>query len=732
MLPIPFLLPVTVIASKHAIQLGGEIAASRREYESRSQIKHSNTTNSYSIPTGSRFNVPVDSSVRNSIDNVLALADAEWTNHMENRHSILPISNKSDIVADIWKRYQPAWACPTLDRLGPLSEGGKWVCGIRAMALASIKDHRPCNIYSFGISNDVRFEQALMHQLEATAPGSCTLHMFDPTIQRLPRDQKIVGNHTFEKIGLGSRTGIHNENVTEASDAEASDKWREFTLRDLLARDKMAKADLLKIDIEGAEFDSFLDDLCSTLSIEEPMPFDQLLIELHRPPPRRPPRSNMIDFFTCLEERGFVSFSREPNLHGCACNGHPLWTIEYSFVRRKSVFTGEMAVRAAIGGSMSFNSSLTTSSSREKQSNLSWTDIFQWAEAEYVKAIRRRELYVMQTYARPIRVRGRGIKHPRGIEHLRGTKASDLGRNKSKEESGWSKMLPWRCSMRPAYLWDLFEPRFPCPMRRFSTKSEAANSLHTLSCIRKHESFDLANNERRFLSLRSEKSAEILEPNVIEASQMKKQQKNKKKRKMRKNNPTIIPNLSNIMISTRTKVADIRPNAGTELKILRQQESHSGGTTVRGSLSTGISGPSDSHAREELLSPVIKHYILKESSDWATFSKACYDGIFHKHSIDEIIIHMDLTRLVKEPSEWKQNSKAFSQTLGESGPVVALSQIVRCLENHNFRLFGNEVEAQECETKIGRANNAPRAAVVGFVHRDSPWLQYLPRATTEV
>ena len=52
-----------------------------------------------------------------------------------------------------------------------------------------------------------------------------------------------------------------------------------------------------------------------------------------------------------------------------------------------------------------------------------------------------------------------------------------------------------------------------------------------------------------------------------------------------------------------------------------------------------------------------------------------------------------------------------------------VSSVVKCLEGVGFRIFGNEIEAEQCERD--QHENSPRAAWLGFVRRDSPWLMEL-------
>ena len=47
------------------------------------------------------------------------------------------------------------YQCGRLDRVGPPSEGGKYVCGLETLRAG-------CVVYSFGISGDSRFESYLL------------------------------------------------------------------------------------------------------------------------------------------------------------------------------------------------------------------------------------------------------------------------------------------------------------------------------------------------------------------------------------------------------------------------------------------------------------------------------------------------------------------------------------------------------------------------------------------
>ena len=224
-----------------------------------------------------------------------------------------------------WDKFRPAFVCPWQDRLGKLSDGGKWMCNWEALlrprpALSEAphapQQNAPCVIYSFGISKETSWEEDLMGRLEGT---DCHLWAFDPTVDGLPFGSQIP-EATFSKTGLVKPKSSHH-----FTDADG--------LRELMSRHGHAHIDVLKVDIEGSEWALF-EDLCKG---GDPLPFDMLLIELHRC------NENLMKaLVTCLDDNGMYPFAREENVHGQACSKQPpgsITDVEMSFVRAVSRFT---------------------------------------------------------------------------------------------------------------------------------------------------------------------------------------------------------------------------------------------------------------------------------------------------------------------------------------------------------------------------------------------------------
>jgi len=75
--------------------------------------------------------------------------------------------------------------------------------------------------------------------------------------------------------------------------------------------------DVFKIDCEGCEWRSYKDWFSGVMDLR------QILVEVHNVPPVA------IDFFQDLHDKGYVIFSKEPNLGGASSGG----CVEYSFLK---------------------------------------------------------------------------------------------------------------------------------------------------------------------------------------------------------------------------------------------------------------------------------------------------------------------------------------------------------------------------------------------------------------
>jgi len=104
------------------------------------------------------------------------------------------------------------------------------------------------------------------------------------------------------------------------------------TLESLMKQNGHTFIDVLKIDIENSEFPT-MDDLISFYD-GRPLPFGQLLIEIHAWTWTHPKAKPLIKWFENLEKAGLRPFMAEPNLVAANYHGAPQ-LCEYSFINVK-------------------------------------------------------------------------------------------------------------------------------------------------------------------------------------------------------------------------------------------------------------------------------------------------------------------------------------------------------------------------------------------------------------
>jgi hypothetical protein len=186
--------------------------------------------------------------------------------------------------------WEPTISCAMQQRIGPVGDGGKWVCDAYRIAQAE-----ECNVVSIGSNNDWSFEIAV-HKLNPV----CKIFTFDHTITPHNKPPYV----TFMKFGIGPTDTGQILTVSNAL-------WK-IGLH-------MKKVDIFKIDCEGCEkyiYPSFGQ-------------FDlrQILMEVHK--------SNwpVNSLFEGMLSAGYAIFHKEPNTMGCGGD-----CIEYGFLKLKHGF----------------------------------------------------------------------------------------------------------------------------------------------------------------------------------------------------------------------------------------------------------------------------------------------------------------------------------------------------------------------------------------------------------
>ena len=130
--------------------------------------------------------------------------------------------------------------CPSLQRFGGIyQEGCQYWDGHKFVCMSELQHdikNNLCLIYSFGISTDWSFEEAM-------DDFGCRVLMFDPTVNH---PNRLGNNISFEKIGLSAMKDEENSLDTLSSILQKHGHTD-------------TKITYLKIDIEGYEVDGFLE-----------------------------------------------------------------------------------------------------------------------------------------------------------------------------------------------------------------------------------------------------------------------------------------------------------------------------------------------------------------------------------------------------------------------------------------------------------------------------------------
>ena len=251
---------------------------------------------------------------------------------------VVDVGGRDEVIAwDVWREtyvwdyFTPDYICPDAERVGRLGDGGKWICGVDTIGVGDERggeggeggngggesggesgkksgrgrDAGDCLVYAYGVRQDVSFERELHKRT------GCRVHAFDPTVGGLPDVNASIfngGGGAYGALGFG-RGDSESDSESEGEDSgiapmtpavremgeeeedemvfhkqaigAASEPSKMFlnveTLHDTMARLGHDHVDVLKVDIEGDEWTVF----DQILAMPGPLPFDQLLIELH-------------------------------------------------------------------------------------------------------------------------------------------------------------------------------------------------------------------------------------------------------------------------------------------------------------------------------------------------------------------------------------------------------------------------------------------------------------------
>ncbi|KAG6377921.1 methyltransferase domain-containing protein [Boletus reticuloceps] len=212
----------------------------------------------------------------------------------------------------VWSFFPPSFQCPhETERVGSLGDGGKWACGLSRL------QHKPeCIIYTFGMNYETSFEADALERTRY-----CEMWGYD------------YRPNSFGGVRRDRRAHFHPWGLANVDAHGPGDDNRLYTLKTLLDINKHRYIDILKIDIEGLEFDVLSQILQPYIASGEPVPFGQLLIEIHAWDRKF---EDFLSWWEMLESAGLRPFMSEVNLVYQNYNrGKESALVEYSFINIK-------------------------------------------------------------------------------------------------------------------------------------------------------------------------------------------------------------------------------------------------------------------------------------------------------------------------------------------------------------------------------------------------------------
>jgi hypothetical protein len=249
----------------------------------------------------------------------LELSESIWRKSIERRQTFVKNQGglskvdpwKVDTNVYYWDYFVPSFNCPhSLQRIGRIGDGGKWICGIEVYENSRAK---PCVLYSFGVANESTFEAEM---LERT---NCDIYAYDFSVDHMG-------------YPLNSEDGLDLKVYFEPWALSSTNINRTFlTLGEIMRRNGHDWIDFLKIDIEGNEF-ACLDQIME--EFEDILPFGQLQMEIHVDHYGRGFKS-VYKWWDKMESRGLRAFKSEVNHHSCVGEKTNPIAVEYSFLNTK-------------------------------------------------------------------------------------------------------------------------------------------------------------------------------------------------------------------------------------------------------------------------------------------------------------------------------------------------------------------------------------------------------------
>ena len=212
--------------------------------------------------------------------------------------------NNGGGVGNAWmqRNWEPHLRCVGELRLGQAGDGGKHVCDPECLL-----ERNSCLVYSFGSNNDFGFESTVLSY-------GCKIHVFDHTgassyyawsLHTLSRSLLLAC--VFPVASPTPPEGVTFHSIGIAAAGRETEQLKSFeTLSKELGHANNTIIDILKIDVEGAEFDVFLDGVTLRTMRKS---VRQILVEVHYKIEER-----AVALARAFTDAGFYVFSKEPNI----------------------------------------------------------------------------------------------------------------------------------------------------------------------------------------------------------------------------------------------------------------------------------------------------------------------------------------------------------------------------------------------------------------------------------
>lgn len=178
-----------------------------------------------------------------------------------------------------------------------------------------------CVVYSFGSNGQVTFEEGMIKVTD----NMCEVHVFDFSASQQQANQvEAIKGVKFHFYGIGAKDEVVQGRFQYEDRVVTSYELKTLpTIMKELGHDWVH---VFKMDVEGAEYQVLPSIVTHYAEAKQVIPVTQAQIEYHHWGDR-PPRQDILNTLTLMEESGLRAFHTEYNYHGDAWN-----FIEYAYL----------------------------------------------------------------------------------------------------------------------------------------------------------------------------------------------------------------------------------------------------------------------------------------------------------------------------------------------------------------------------------------------------------------